>query len=413
MSTNEGHRGHRHDHEGNEPCRHPGDEIVDLVKDVVGIVSAMGCGCPCRRCEHHECPRDDDDDDDDGGTGRVPWRPGRTPGTSTGDLTGRPITPGDLHHRPPPRVWPGPRKDMWLPFLFMRANPGDTGTRPVVGPFWESPDIYILPGVAPPLAPAVPAQLGHVALAGQDNTVYAHIWNLGRGKAREVVVEFYWCDPSLGFNPVGAHRIGTEVTWLGDRGSGNSHRVVKCPVSWIPTFVNGGHECLLVRIWDVAADPMTTPEWDASINRHLGQRNIHVAAPGQGAAPARLGVSRRLAMPAGFGAADPMTFAVGPLYGHPAEITVERQAPTTMPWLQLHGGVRGQFPGQAVATGALTLASPGQLGDAAQMRVTGDGAQVVFASGDDQPPAGQAHVYRVLASQRGQLVGGYTVVLLG
>lgn len=436
MTTNEGHRAHHHDHEGKDghdhghapcehehhrrgaACRHPGDEIVDLVQDVVGIVNAMGCGCSCRCGDHHEC-RDDEHDDDDGGTGRVPWRPGRTPGTSTGDLTGRPITPGDLHHRPPPRVWPGPRKDMWLPFLFMRANPGDTGTRPVVGPFWESPDIFILPGVAPPLAPPVPAQLGQVALAGQDNTVYAHVWNLGRGQAHEVVVEFYWCDPSLGFNPLGAHRIGTEVTWLGARGSGNSHRVVKCPVSWIPTFVNGGHECLLVRIWDVAADPMTTPEWDASINRHLGQRNIHVAAPGQAVAaarlggPAGLGASRRLALSAGFGTADPLTFAVGPLYGHSAEITVERQAPTTMPWLQLHGGVRGQFPGQAVATGALTLASPGQLGTDAQMRVSGDGAQVVFASGDDPPPADQAHVYRVMASQRGQLVGGYTVVLLG
>ena len=101
MSTDEGHDHGKHEHHRREEaCRHPGDEIVDLVKDVIGIVNAMGCGCSGRRCEHHECPGDDDDDD--GGTGRVPWRPGRTPGTSTGDLTGRPITPGDLHHRPPP-----------------------------------------------------------------------------------------------------------------------------------------------------------------------------------------------------------------------------------------------------------------------------------------------------------------------
>ena len=70
---------------------------------------------------------------------------------------------------------------MWLPYLFIRAYPGDTGARPAQGVWWESPDVYILSGVAPAAAPDVPAQLGQVALAGQDNTVYGHVWNLGRG----------------------------------------------------------------------------------------------------------------------------------------------------------------------------------------------------------------------------------------
>jgi hypothetical protein len=283
---------------------------------------------------------------------------------------------------------------MWLPFLFMRAHPGDTGTRPVPGPFWESPDVYIFPGVGPALAPPVPPQLGQVALAGQDNTVYAHVWNLGRGQARQVVVEFYWCNPTLGFNPIGAHKIGTAVTWLGARSSPDCHKVVKCPNSWVATYTNGGHECLLVRAWDVAADPMTTPEWDARSNRHLGQRNIHV-------------------VPAAQGNPEPMQFNVGQLFGRAADVAVARHAPTTMPWLQLHQGERGRFPGQAVGTGALTLGAPGTIGTDASMRAHGDDAQVVFATGDRPPPGGQAHVYRVTASQGGQLVGGYTVTLLG
>lgn len=229
-------------------------------------------------------------------------------------------------------------------------------------------------------------------LAGADNTVYAHIWNLGLAPAREVVVEFYWCNPSLGFNPVGANRIGTAVTWLGARGSGDCHQVVKCPKSWRATYENGGHECLLIRAWDVAADPMTTPEWDASINRHLGQRNIHVVP---------------------YGGSGPVTLAVGSLFGHAAEISVTRHAPHTMPWLQLHGGVRGQLPGAAVGTGALTLGRPGQLGAGAALQTQGDDAKVVFATGDTAPPPGQGHVYRVTASQAGQVIGGYTVVLLG
>jgi hypothetical protein len=46
------------------------------------------------------------------------------------------------------------------------------------------------------------------------------------------------------------------------------------------------------------------------------------------------------------------------------------------------------------------------------MHAHGDDAQLVFATGDQAPPGGQAHVYRVAATQQGQLIGGYTVVLL-
>ena len=41
---------------------------------------------------------------------------------------------------------------------------------------------------------------------------------------------------------MGANLIGRAYTTLGARGSGYCHAVVKCPVTWVPTFVNGGHE---------------------------------------------------------------------------------------------------------------------------------------------------------------------------
>jgi hypothetical protein len=383
---------HDHDHEhGGHECR---CGRTDAVQDLVAAVSELVCGCGCRHRSHEDCGHHGDHGghgghDGDGHDGR----PTREPGTSTGGLD-TPLTPGDLHHPPKPGEWKGPRKDMHLPYLFMRAFPGDTGTRPTTQPFWESPDVYILGGVHPAVAPDVPAQLGQTALAGQDNTVYGHIWNLGHAPARAVVVEFYWCDPSLGFNPVGAHLIGTTTTWLGSRSDPDCHKVVKCPTSWQATFTNGGHECLLVRAFDVAADPMTTPEWDASVNRHLGQRNIHVIPPGQSAG-------------------GPLALAVGQLFGGTATVTVARQAPATMPWLQLHTMQRGQFPGQAVGTGDLVLGTPGRAGGTEPVTATGDGEQVLFATGDAPPPAGQAHVYRVTAEQDGAIIGGYTVVHLG
>jgi hypothetical protein len=56
-------------------------------------------------------------------------------------------------------------------------------------------------------------------------------------------------------------------------------------------------------------------------------------------------------------------------------------------------------------------ASAGGL--ASSHQVTGDDQQVALTSSDDPPAPGEAHVYRVTASQGGQVVGGYTVVRLG
>lgn len=330
----------------------------------------------------------------DGG-GVRPGRPTRTPGHDRGDLDGSPVTIGDVTGRPPRNSWPGPRKDLTLPYLFLRANPGDTGTRPAVGPFWESPDVYLLAGVHPSAAPPIPPELGQTALAGQPNTVYAHVWNFGRQAAHDVVVEFYWCNPSLGFNPTSAHLIGRGTTHLGDRSSGRSHHVVKCPEPWVPTFVNGGHECLLIRAWDNVGDLLTTPEWDASINRHLGQRNVHVVGPDEAATLST----------------TPLTLAIGPLFGEAATVKVQREHPANVPWLQLRTG-RGVFPAPAAPTGALGLVVGGGA-PADSHQVEGDGQHVTLHAGDDPPAPGSAHVYRVTGSQGGATFGGYTVVVMG
>ena len=396
-------------------------DAVDLVGDVVGIAGtvadtvedAIESGARrmfCRVAEEldeiedeiEEGLEEEEEECEEEGGGRRPNRPGKHVGDSRGDIDGTPITKGDLETDHPSDSWSGTRTEMFLPFLFMRANPGDVGTRPVVGPFWESPDVYILAGVHPAMAPEVPPTLGQTALANADNTVYAHVWNFGRAAAREVIVEFFWCNPALGIGPGSAVRIGEGWCSLGARGSGNAHQVVRCPVPWSATYVNGGHECLLVRTWDIASDPLGTPEWDASLNRHIGQRNIHVATAGEMAG------------------AQPLTLHVGALFGVPTTVRVERAAPNAMPWLQLHTGMRGQFPTGAPPTGEALLSPPGVIGGgpgagtpAEQQRVAGDGQQVTLTTSDAPPAPGEAHVYRVSAGQGGQTIGGYTVVILG
>ncbi len=115
-----------------------------------------------------------------------------------------------------------------------------------------------------------------------------------------------------------------------------------------------------------------------------------------------------------------MVLKVGPLYGASAQVTATRVAPSAMPWLQLHTGTRGQFPNQAVPTGAAVLSPPGAVGGgrptgagADQQHVVGDDQQVACTTTDAPPAAGEAHVYRLSASQDGQVFGGYTVVLIG
>jgi hypothetical protein len=348
-----------------------------------------------------------------GGGSRWPGRPTRPSGTDDGRLgKGGGLTPGDVNRPNRPGVWVGPRASLDLPYLFMRANPADLGARPIVNaPFWESPDIFLLAGVDPALAPAKPPALGQIALAGQPNTLYAHIWNFGNAAANEVVVEFYWVNPALGISGASVNLIAQTVTAIGAKGSGHAHRLVKCPVAWVPTFVNGGHECLLVRAWDNPSDLPGQPTFDASWNRHVGQRNIHVNPPGSLSAA---GVGGGPALQ------QPILIKVGPLFGAPATVAVQRIAPTTVPWLQLHTGQRGVFPAMAAPTGVPTL-SPATgpaggfptTGGAAAQHVNGDDQHVAFTTTDAAPGPGEAHTYRVTAAQDGIVFGGYTVVLLG
>lgn len=399
------------------------------------------CGCCCAHgrsgCHwhgHHHCPDPAHEHECGDAAGRPrkpdrtaartgatldwanPNRPGRHYGQTTGRLPGGVVEPCDFGV-PPWDTWPGTRDHLYLPYLLMRANAGDLGARPVVGPFWESPDILLLAGVDPSAAPDRPPDLGQTALAGRPNTLYAHVWNFGRSSAPNIVVEFHWCDPALGIGPAGLHLVGVTTLSLGDRSSGHNHTIVKCPVAWVPTFVNGGHECLLVRVWDESSDGLGDPPWDAALNRHVAQRNIHVVAAGDQPHLALLhGGPFELPTPI-----LPVTLQVGPLFGEPAQLAVSRAAPHTMPWLQLRTGIRGQFPSPAPATGDVQLSAPTSIGGGpsgagragATQRTAGDDQQVTLTTDDTMPSPGQAHVYRVTASQQGQVFGGYTVVLLG
>jgi hypothetical protein len=171
------------------------------------------------------------------------------------------------------------RAQKFEPYLLVRSVLGDRGDRPLNVPFWESPDIWTAEG-NPQAAPEIPPDPGGVVAAGKPATVYAHVWNLGRAPLTGVRVEFYWFDPSLVIDGSAAHLIGVAGTRLAPRNVPGCHRLVKCPIAWTPTFVNGGHECLVVRLSGIGDPIGTANPWSAAQNRHVAQRNIHVNPPG-------------------------------------------------------------------------------------------------------------------------------------
>jgi hypothetical protein len=171
------------------------------------------------------------------------------------------------------------------PALLVRAIAGDRGARPLSVPFWESPDIWTAVG-APADTPVVPATPGGQAVAGVPNTLYAHVWNLGLAPVVGATVEFFVFDPSLTFaTQTPLFQATTYVDLAGRTSPGQCHRLVKCPVPWIPIVVNDGHECLLVRVTAMGDAPDPAHRWDAWADRRIGQRNIGVVTSGASIAP--------------------------------------------------------------------------------------------------------------------------------
>jgi hypothetical protein len=243
-------------------------------------------------------------------------------------------------------------------------------------------------------------------------------------------VEFSWFNPSLGFNYANANRLGAAMIDLGDRFTSfpewreatgpagdkyltrGCHAIVKCPATWTPTWENGGHECLVVRVFEQFMDPVELTNYNARIDRHIGQRNIAVA---QAKSPAELD----------------LTLDVGPTTtpGR-AEIEVSIEPPGSMPWLQLYAGPNGAAPRPAATpllAGLLPPTMPGArrialsglgadqrksfLSDSERFYLGCDPVQIGFHAAADLEQ-GEVHVARIRQHVEGTLVGGYTVVLV-
>ena len=305
-----------------------------------------------------------------------------------------------------------PRKDSYLPFLVIRAAPGDHGNRPFSGVFWESPDIFVAPNMDAGTAPAKPPTLGGLAVAGKPNTLWARVWNLGLAPGVNVRVEFYWCNPSLGINSVNAKFIGAAYVDLGNRFSKTACQIVKCPQTWVPTFENDGHECLVVRVFEPLLDPVSNSVWEVTKDRHTGQRNIAVV---EAQSPAHL----ELKIKTGCTARQGNT-----------QISIERVPVADAFWLSIlkgkkdHGykqaaiqkSVMGIMPPMGVSKQNISFqgVSPQAVKPLLHQsleyeRDCNEKETFLYLHIDDLRP-GECDVFRIIQRSNGKISGGYTVI---
>lgn len=137
-------------------------------------------------------------------------------------------------------------------------------------PWWLSPDVWTVPN-----DPSGPAGL---PVVGQPCYLWARVRNNGTEAVEDATVRFYWANPAVGFNRTTANFVGSSFASI-DAGE---QQDVLCLTPWIPSFVNGGHECILAEAFRdpdgiKPSDPLP-PGVDFNVpqDRHVAQRNLSV-----------------------------------------------------------------------------------------------------------------------------------------
>jgi hypothetical protein len=143
--------------------------------------------------------------------------------------------------------------------------------------WWESPDIWVVPGTDPEGAPGAP-------VAGQTAYLWASVANQGDTDVSMVQVDFWVADPTTQIRRSTANHIGTAFV---DVPAGGSQDVL-CLVPWAVTMINGGHECVVVAA-SSSADPLSPTPVDPDLldpvtYPQIAQRNLSVLAMGMGQA---------------------------------------------------------------------------------------------------------------------------------
>lgn len=135
--------------------------------------------------------------------------------------------------------------------------------------WWNSPDIWVIPGNDPNGPPGQP-------IAGEPAFLWGRVRNTGDQTASGARVDFYWSNPATGVLRSNSTLIGSAFV---DLNAGETKEVL-CVIPWIPEIVNNGHECVVAEVIH-PGDPLPTPlpdEFDPPTYHQIAQKNLTVLA---------------------------------------------------------------------------------------------------------------------------------------
>jgi len=133
-------------------------------------------------------------------------------------------------------------------------------------PCWLSPDLWVVPGNDPNGPLGVP-------VVGSPAFIWARVHNRGTDGVQNATVRYWWANPGTNFDRTTATQVGVSYVSLN---AGETQDVL-CLTPWTPSYVNGGHECILGEALEPTFDPLPPGNnFNACSDRHVGQRNLSV-----------------------------------------------------------------------------------------------------------------------------------------
>ncbi len=153
-------------------------------------------------------------------------------------------------------------------FLYIRSYDGDMGIRPFSGiTFWLSPDITVAP---------INDLNAYTRLldAGKTYQFSCNVRNRGDLIVPSANVEFFLCNPSLGFDTRFATKMGVTAGWV------NPYSTTKVGINYtIPADISG-HKCLFARVFSFSPLDIPIDDYQLSppLDRHVGQLNLNIVA---------------------------------------------------------------------------------------------------------------------------------------